>query len=92
MSRHRVSRSLHLAPQLEHTLSIPPVSMLLPQVLRHLVGTTITRSVALGATRDWAEMKSLSGTVNGVLVAGTVRVALEASGTAELGAREARCS
>jgi hypothetical protein len=63
--------------------------MLLPQVLCHLIGTTISRSVALGATRDWAEAKPLSGTMNSVLVAGAVRVTLEALGIAELGVREA---
>lgn len=63
--------------------------MLLPQVLLHLIGTTISYSVALRATRYWAEVKSLSGTMNSVLVAGMLMAALKAFGAAGLSAREA---
>lgn len=81
--------SLHLSSKSQYALSIPQVCMFLPQVLRHLISTTISCSVTLRAARNWAEVKSLPSTVNGVLVAGAVRVTLEALGAAELGAREA---
>jgi hypothetical protein len=46
--------------------------------------------MALGAPGNRAEVKSLSGHVNGVLVAGAFVLAFEALGAAGLGAREAR--
>ena len=58
-------------------------------MLRHLISTAVACSVALRAAGDRAEMKSLPGATDGVLVTIAVGVALEAPSAAQSGAREA---
>lgn len=88
-NQHQLLCYPHSYPLSQNTLSIPQVCMLLPQVLCHLITTTKPCSIALMATRNWAEVKSLSGPMNSVLMADAIRVAFEAFCAAELGTKEA---
>lgn len=56
--------------------------MLLPQVLCHLISATKSRSMALRAHSDGTEVKSLSSTMDSILVADAVRVPFEGLGAA----------
>jgi hypothetical protein len=69
--------------------SVPLVHMLLPQVRYYLISITKSSSIAFKAFGNKAEVKSLSGCVNRVLVAGVFIVVFKAFSVAGLGIREA---
>jgi hypothetical protein len=64
--------------------------MLFSQVLCYLISITKPCFIAVTAARNWAKVKSLSGTVNSVLMAGVVRVVFKAFCIVNLDVKEAQ--
>jgi hypothetical protein len=64
--------------------------MLFPQVLCYLINITKPCFITVITARNWAKVKSLSSTVNSVLITGVVKVAFKAFYTANLNVKKAQ--